>query len=473
VQLPSLSQIKAERQRRESERLAGYIPLAWNVIEPATEFLSNWHIDLMAEYLEACYSREITRLIINVPPRYMKSIAVTVAFPTWAWTKDPALRFQTASYSQSLSTKHSKDRRDIVASPWYQGIWGDDFQLTDDQNQKTEFENSAKGVMIATSVGGTSTGKGGDFLIVDDPHNPREAESDVQRQSAIEWFDQTFSTRLNDKRRGVIIVVMQRLHERDLTGHLLSGTEKWDHLCLPAVAEKHTVVNFPSGRQVEREDQSLLWPEREGPEQIASMQGRLGSYGFAGQYQQSPSPREGGMVKRDWWRRFTNPPVFDKLIQSWDLAFKGTTDSDWVVGQVWGMAGANAYLVDQVRGKMDISETIRAIIDMTAKHPKTRAKYVEDKANGPAVIALLKNRIPGLIPVNPEGGKIVRANAVAPFIESGNVYLADDAPWVLDFIEEWAVFPAGANDDQVDAASQALNQLFLKVKPTPSFITLD
>lgn len=311
INLPNLDEVRAELARRSLSR---YIREAWQVIEPGTEYLHNWHIDAISEYLTAVTQGQILRLLINMPPRYMKSISVSVMWPTWSWIDRPSSRWIFASYSQSLSTKHSVDRRTIIQSDWYRSHWGDLYNLTSDQNVKTEYQNDKRGVMVATSVGGTATGKGGDFIIVDDPHNPKEAQSDIQREAAITFFDQTLSTRLDNKKTGAIVVVMQRLHERDLSGHILERGG-YEHLCLPAEAEKRTVIRMPvSLKEIIREERGLLWPEREGPQEIAGQKISLGSYGYAGQYQQRPSPAEGGILKRYWWRFWcypghTLPPV--------------------------------------------------------------------------------------------------------------------------------------------------------------------
>lgn len=442
-------------------RLSNFTRFAWPVIEPATEFLSNWHIDAISEYLEAVTAGQITRLIVNVPPRYMKSISVSVMWPTWSWIKNPALRWIFSSYSQSLATKHSVDRRTVIESGWYQEHWSDRFQLAGDHNLKTEFLNDHRGHMISTSVGGAATGKGGDILVVDDPVNPKEAASDVIRESANTWFDRTFYSRLDNKKKGAIVVVMQRLHEKDLTGHLM-GTGDWEQLKLPAEAENRQVIHFPmSGRKVERDEGDILWPEREGRDELEKAKRAMGSYGYAGQMQQDPSPSEGGLFKRQWWKFYRVLPQLDQQLQSWDCAFKETNSSDYVVGQVWGRTGANFYLCDQVRDRMNVLATMRSIETMTAKWPRAIEKLVEDKANGPAVIQMLEQKVPGLIAVNPEGGKVVRAAAVSPLVEAGNVWLPhpDIAPWVHDFIEELSKFPNGENDDQVDGCSQALTRL--------------
>ncbi len=223
--------------------LRSFVEQAWPILEPETRYLSNWHIDFICEYLEAVTAGEITRLVINLPPRYMKSLLVSVLWPTWEWLRAPETRWLFASYSDSLSTQHSLDRRVILQSPWYRDRWGDRFHLTSDQNEKTEYRNDRRGVMTATSVGGTATGKGGNRIVVDDPHNPVQAESDRQRQQALDFFLMTPSTRLDDKRNGAIIVIMQRLHTRDLTSVCLD--HGYTSLILPAEAEYATTVPFP------------------------------------------------------------------------------------------------------------------------------------------------------------------------------------------------------------------------------------
>jgi predicted phage terminase large subunit-like protein len=481
---PTLSEIRAERAERARGALSVYIRQAWPVIEPTTEYLHNWHIDAIAEYLEAVTAGQITRLLINMPPRYMKSIAVTIMWPTWEWLRKPSMRWMFASYSADLSTRHSVDRRRIIESAWYQERWGNVYQMTTDQNVKTEYENNRRGYMVATSVGGSSTGRGGGRIVVDDPHNPRGAESDTQRQATITYFDRTLSTRLDDKKSGAIVIVMQRLHEKDLSAHALELG--YEHLSLPAEAEKRTLITLPSGREIVREAGDLLWTEREGPKELAEARKTLGSYGYAGQYQQQPSPTEGGIFKRIWWRFWHYPdkplppvlmevpggeyhkcpvmplPVtFDEQLLSWDMAFKDLATSDYVVGQAWGRNGADKFLLDQVRERLDMPATVLAVKNLAAKWPDATRKLVEDKANGPAVISTLQHNVTGLIAVTPDGGKVARAQAVSPECESGNVYLPHPAiaPWVLDFIERFAKFPNVAFDDEIDTATQALNKM--------------
>jgi len=459
-----------------------FVYQAWYIIEPLTPFVPGWHIEAIIEHLEAVTRGQIRNLLINVPPRHMKSLLVSVLWPAWEWILHPERRWLYSSYAASLSIRDSVKCRTLIESPWYQRFWGDRFALSSDQNTKTRFDNNRSGYRIATSVGGTVTGEGGDRIICDDPHNVQEAESDSVRKSTTEWYDVVMSTRVNDPRTAAKVVVMQRCHQQDLSGHLLEQGG-WELLRLPAEYEgptRATSIGFSDPRTQPGE---LLWPDRFGPSEIANLKISLGSYGVAGQLQQRPSPAGGGIFKRHWWRFWqlpgaNLPPVIvqlpdgtqvsiaaieiprgvDEQIQSWDCAFKNLETSDYVVGQLWGRVGSVFLLGDQIRDRMDCPGTVKAVREFSQRCPGAFAKLIEDKANGSAVIQMLQHEIPGILPVNPEGGKVARAAAISPLIEAGNVYLPHplQAPWVNDFIEECAAFPNGAHDDQVDAMTQAL-----------------
>ena len=255
--------LKGIRRERAERSLSEFIQQSWPIIEPGTTYIPNWHIDLICEYLHAVRDGEIKRLVINIPPRHMKSINVTVCFPCWAWTQAPEKRFIKVSYSDSLSRKHNVLSRDIIQSPWYTENWGDIVKLKDDVNRQNEFKNTHQGMMFSTSVGGALTGEGGDIIIVDDPQNPAQANSETERQNTIDFFKNTLQTRLNDPKNGAIIIVMQRLHEMDLTGYVLAENLGYEHLCLPAEAEKKTIITFPkSGKQLIREEGDILNPQR-------------------------------------------------------------------------------------------------------------------------------------------------------------------------------------------------------------------
>jgi predicted phage terminase large subunit-like protein len=454
---------------RQAERsLRAFVEQAWHILEPDTPFLTNWHINLICEYLEAVTEGEITRLVINLPPRYMKSLLVSVLWPTWEWLRAPQMRWLFASYSESLSTKHSLDRRVVLQSPWYRDRWGDRFHLTSDQNEKAEYRNDRRGIMTATSVGGSATGKGGNRIVVDDPHNPAQAESDRQRQQAIDFFLTTLSTRLDDKRKGAIVVIMQRLHTRDLTAVCLD--QGYTSLIIPVEAEYPSILTFPrSGATITRAVGELLWPARESHDDLTRQKAALGSYAYAGQYQQRPSPRGGGLFKRSWWKYYAElPSDMQEHAQSWDLAFKGGGEHDFVVGLVAARRGADIYLIDRYKQHASFQETLAAMRQMSERYPEAHTILVEDNANGPAIIDTLNHEIGGIIAVTPEGGKYARASACEPQVEAGNVYLpSPTAPnghsiperaWVHDFVEQLAVFPQGDHDDDVDAFSQLLTR---------------
>jgi predicted phage terminase large subunit-like protein len=445
-------------EERAARRLREFVRQAWPVVEPSTAFVPGWHLDAICEHLEAVTSGQIHRLLISMPPRHMKSLAVAVFWPCWEWITHPERRWLFCSYAAGLAIRDSLKCRRMVESPWYRARWRDRFILTSDQNEKAKFENDRGGYRIAIGVGGAATGEGGDRVVVDDPHNIREAESDTIRQGVLDWWDQVMSTRLNDPKTGAMVIVMQRVHENDLAGHVLQQGD-YEELKLPAEYEGSRRMTSIGWQDPRTEPDELLWPERFGREEIDRLKRDLGSYGAASQLQQRPSPAEGGILKRHWWKFYRDAPrKFKEVIQSWDCSFKDSRSSDFVVGQVWGRNGADKYLLDQVRGRMDCPATMQAVKRLSEKWPQAQRKVIEDKANGPAVVAMLKHEIAGLIAVNPKGGKEVRAQAVSPQIEAGNVYLPDPsiAPWINGFIEECAAFPNGAFDDQVDAMSQAL-----------------
>lgn len=488
MQIPTLTAVEAELCKRS---LVDYLRLAWPIVEPAIPYTHGWHIDAIADHLTAATNGQIRNLIINMPPRHMKSLLCAVFWFTWVWTFRPATRWLYASYSAGLSVRDSVKCRRIIEHPWYQDRFGDQFRMAGDQNLKSRFENDKTGLRLATGVGGAATGEGGDFIIVDDPHKALDAQSTALREEANAWWDETMSTRGNNPKTVVKVVIMQRLHEQDLTGHLLdrikTDGQHYEHLCLPAEYERQDMQRVTSigWKDPRREPGALLWPERFGPAELKDLKSSLGSYGTAGQLQQRPAPDEGGIFKKVWWRYWRPrgvampavalqmadgsyveieadelPLSFDEQIQSWDMTFKDTKSSDFVAGQVWGRVAANKYLLDYFLERADLIATIAAVLRMTERWPKAIGKLIEDKANGPAVISTLRNRVTGLIAVEPEGGKIARAYAVQPQVEAGNVYLPHPAlfGWVDAFRTSCAGFPNLAHDDDVDAMTQALTR---------------
>jgi predicted phage terminase large subunit-like protein len=396
----------------------------------------------------------------------MKSLLTSVLWPCWEWIRRPSARWIFVSYAESLANRHSLDRRRLIRSDWYQRRWGQSVRLTKDQHAKLEFHNTRRGAMVAASVGGAVTGKGGNRIVLDDPHNPTQAESDTQRDRAIEFFNTTISTRLDDPRRDAIVLVMQRLHTRDLTAVCLD--HGFEHLCLPAVASTRTVIDFPRSRRTfTREVDDVLWPERQTRAELDQQRSVLGSYGFSGQYQQQPVPRTTDMFRREWWEWYDVLTVkFDQVLQSWDLSFKDGDSADYVVGLVAGRVGARVYILDRFKAKASFVASCEAIKQMVARYPLTREVLIEEAANGAAVVDVLRQQIRGIIAVKPDGGKFARACAVQPQLEARQVYLPrfrwpdgqrrSEFAWVEDFVETCAVFPKGDHDDDVDALSQLL-----------------
>jgi predicted phage terminase large subunit-like protein len=480
---PGLEEVRAALATR---RLAHFARQAWEVVEPGTPLRWNWHLDAIAEHLEAVSDGRIKRLIINVPPGHMKSLMVSVFWPAWVWARRPEWRALFASYASDLAIRDSVKCRSLIESDWYQDSFVQkEWSLAGDQNVKSYYVNSETGFRISLSVGGKTTGFRGDAIVIDDPLNALDAYSKAARDEAIRWWDQAMSNRLSDMREGAVVLIMQRLHEDDLAGHLLRRGG-WEHLCLPSEfePERHSRTSI-GWKDPRREAGELLFPAMFPTEVLDEAKTNLGSSGFAGQHQQRPMPAEGGMFKREWWRFWRHawedeipelaartvvlPGAFDQLILSWDCAFKKTDESDRVAGGVWGRLGSEKYLVDLAWDRMSFTETVSALEAQAKKHPKAREKLVEDKANGPAVIDVLSKKVSGIIAVNPEGGKEARAAATSPQVEAGNVFLPLHAKWRDAYIEEHASFPKASHDDAVDQQSQAL--LRFETRTAPSFGT--
>ena len=445
--------------------LASFTAKVFHTVNPTARYLDNWHIHLIAEYLTACTRGEIKRLIINLPPRSLKSISVSVAWPAWLMGHRPSTRIMTASYSRSLSIRHALDFRTVTASPWYGRLFPG-FAPAADQNEKHKLQTTARGHRIATSVGGAATGEGADLLIVDDPHNPRQALSATMRMSALDWFDQTFSSRLDNKKKGVMVVVMQRLHERDLTGHLLAKGG-WEHLCLPAEAERRTVIDFGAVK-LTRQPGALLHNDREGAHEIARAKRELGAYAYAAQYQQRPAPIAGGIVDLAWFKRYGAAPAQPlRIIQSWDTAFKGGAHNDPSVCGTWAETETGFYLLHVARRRLEYPGLKRAAKSLAACWSPD-AILIEDKASGQSLIQDLRaeTRLP-VIALRPEADKLTRMSTASPAIEAGRVFLPEVADWLEDYEAEMAIFPNGAHDDQVDMTSQFLRWATARRRAAP------
>ena len=470
----------AEEAERLGTSLREFVPAAWHVVEPMTVFAPNWHIDAICDHLEALSRGDIRRLLINIPPRHMKSLTVSVMWPAWLWTTRPHLKFLTGSYGISLAERDSVKSRDIIRSSWYQQRWPH-VQLKGDVNRITSYENTGTGKRIATSVGGVNaTGEGGDVLILDDPHKADEVTSDTFRAKVIAWHDGSFAFRWNNPQTGCSVIVMQRLHEQDLSGHVLE-TGDWTHLCLPARYERRHPFIWPDDPR--HTDGELLWPSHMPEQELEKIEATMMSFRAAGQLQQRPAAQEGERIKRAWWRfyderwlddgRERDLPRFSHIVLSWDTSLKDRKRNDYVAGQAWGIHRADRYLLRTFHRRVNLQGTIDGMREMHAwahrKWPHAAIRIlIETAASGPDAIEQLKRELTGVTPVTAKGSKEQRVEAAAPAIESHNCFLPGKlmpdldvgyvAPgWVQELIEECAVFPNGMNDDQVDALSQALN----------------
>ena len=423
------------------------------------------HIKILASYLERVASREITRLMVFMPPRHGKTEEVSIQFPAWYLGNNPQHQIIGASYSENLAYNNSRACRDTILSEPYQRLWPYKLDSTGVINWRIKGKENKRSNYVAAGVGGSLTGEGADIMIIDDPvRNYEDACSIVLRETNWNWYKTVVRTRLQPK--AAIILIMTRWHHDDLAGRLLRLSQSdplasvWTMLVLPAEDTDGTRMQPPGILP----NYTSLWPSRYPAPELASLKSDLGSRSYSALYLQSPSDEEGSIVKRVWFKYYREDPIelqskLTDICQSWDMAFKDTSDSSYVVGQVWGRRGADKFLLDQVRRRMDFTETCKELIRLSAKWPRAGRKMVEDKANGPAVINHLRRVVSGLIPMPKDISKEAALQAASPDIEAGNVHLPDPDlnPWVREYVEELATFGVSPFTDQCDATAQAIN----------------
>lgn len=438
------------------EDLASFIGKTLATTDPGAHYKPNWHIELIAEYLAAASRGEVRRLIINMPPRALKSVCVSVAWPAWLLGHDPRRRIMAASYASGLSVKHSLDCRLVVQSSWYRRLFTET-QLVRDQNEKHKFMTDQRGFRFATSVGGTITGEGGNFLILDDPQSPRQAMNRHGREMVNSWFEHTFASRLDDKDKGVIVLVMQRLHQDDLSGYLLDKGG-WEHLCLPMVADRPTLHDFGAVHK-SRAAGELLHEEREGQAAVTRAKHELGSFAYAAQYQQQPLAEEGGMLRPWWLLRYAQPPAAMRVVQSWDTAIKAGIQHDASACLTFGESEGKSYLLHVSTERLEYPDLKRAFFAL-AERFRPSAILLEDKASGQQLLQDVRReaQLP-VIARKPRQDKLTRFAGVSAMIEAGRLVLPEQAAWLTDFEQELLAFPATTHDDQVDALTQYLEWL--------------
>lgn len=452
--LPTLIEIKQELARKD------YLEYVIHTHEGRykrvrhTEFIGNViqnAIDKKKRMRDGEIPTENQYIAINMPPRHSKSMTITESLPSYYLGNFPEDRIIEISYNDTFARKFGKKNKEKVRQ-YGKTLFGVEIAKDSSAHDEWSLDNNIGG-MISRGVLAGITGQGADLMIIDDPiKNREEADSENHREKIWdEWID-SFSTRLHPG--AIVILILTRWHEDDLQGRLLNPEYgqplNWQVFNFPLEAEENDILG--------REIGEPLWPSRYGRSFIDERKRYPSS--FNSLFQGRPTAQEGNMVKRQWWKRYEVLPTMPRLIMSVDATFKDSDSSDFVSIQAWGKSGVNAYLIDRVKERMDFPTTLKRIKEMKERHPNVSGIYIEDKANGSAIISMLRNKVPGVIPVNPQGSKTARVSAVSDYIKAGNVWLPKNEPWVNEFINEWSAFPRGKNDDDVDSASQALNKLF-------------
>ena len=393
-------------------------------------------------------------LIITLPPRTLKSIMCSVAFPAFVLGHDPSKRLIVASYSADLAIKHGNDFRVVVNSGEYHAIFPG-MRISAMKNTQSEVVTTLNGFRLAISVDGTLTGRGGDIIIIDDPIAALAALSKKSREHVVDWYFNTLLSRLDDQQNGAIVLVMQRLHEDDLAGVVLRGSDEWTVLSLPAIADQDEEIPIGNGQVHFRRAGDVLHPERQSREELESLRAQLPPEIYSAQYQQQPVAPGGAMIKRSWVRRYDQLPKSGQVIQSWDVANKQGEENDYSVCTTWLIYDKRYYLIDLLRGRFDFP-TLRRKVSEQAKLHKASQILIEDAGFGTALIQELKTAHFSVVAVKPEYDKKIRMAIQAAKFENGQVFFPKEAAWLRDLEDELFAFPNGRHDDQVDSISQAL-----------------
>lgn len=516
-----------DRQECEDD-LYTFLRRGWKYLD-ASPFTPGWPIEAVAKHLMAVTDGHIRRLIINIPPRCAKSSLVSCAFPAWTWTQQtptptsgPGVQFLTASYAQQLSLRDSVKCRRLIESQWFQKRWGERFHLVGDQNTKTRFDNDKRGSRLATSVGSALTGEGGSIIIVDDPNAAQEAFSEAKIHETIEWWDSALSTRLNDPKTGCFVIIQQRLAENDLTGHILEkDVGNWTHLMLPMKYEPHRsfhTVLVPADKSDDgeavlwqdprTEEDELLWPERFGELEVQTLEKQLGPWAAAGQLQQRPEVKGGGVIKVEWWEPWEAAayPPMDFIVAALDTAYTTKQENDFSAMTVWGVFsqetaapapkqitrdgvvvdvlmedGDGSFVTQQLevnrffgerhakvmmmyawQAKLELHELVTKVAE-TMKKLKVDKVLVENKAAGYSVAQELRrlyNHEKWAVQLDDPKGtdKLARLYSIQHLFADGLIYAPDKA-WSRMVIDQVAAFPKAKHDDLVDTVSMAIRHL--------------
>lgn len=426
-------------------------------LNPGAVFMPNWHLDAIAYRLQRVRDGEVTRLIINLPPRYLKSLTVSVILPAFLLGHNPWLKIFGISYGTELSAKHAADFRAIVESDWYRRTFPN---MRISRAAESDVFTSKRGFRKSTSVNAALTGLGGDIFIIDDPQKPVDAQSETQRNGVTQWFSNTLRSRLDNKETGVIIVVMQRVHLLDLTGYLTEHSDEWNVLSLPAIAEVDEEIAIGPGKFYHRRAGEALHPAYELLATLEKLRNEVGFDVFAAQYQQAPVPPGGAMIRKPWLCYYDAVPprtYQTKVIQSWDTAAKNGAQNDWSVCTTWLIHEKHFYLLDVTRGRYEYPQ-LRATAIALAERYKPDTILIEDASTGVALAQELRQAQTFAVrPIPVERDKIGRLYVQQAKFEAGLVLFPRAAPFLATLEAELLTFPQGKTDDQVDSVSQALS----------------
>jgi predicted phage terminase large subunit-like protein len=439
------------------QNLSAFTERCFNELEPAHRYLHNWHLDAIAHHLSQVAKGECKRLVITMPPRSLKSLAASIAFPAWILGHDPRRRIICVSYGRSLTTAHANSFRAIVNSAWYRNLFPL-MRIDPRKDTEDEVRTVRGGYRLTATVGGALTGRGGSTIVIDDALKALDAQSEAARRTANTWFDETLLSRLDDKRTDAIVLVMQRLHPDDIVGHVLKSAN-WTHLDLPAIAPEDALIRTGPGSTYRRPAGELLHPEREPRPVLDELKQAMGSMAFSAQYLQRPVPLDGNLIRWEWFRTWTQLPDrqrVSEIIQSWDTASKAAELNDYSVGITALRERNTIYVLDVVRARLEYPSLKKRIISEQARWKATKV-LIEDKGSGTSLVQDLRRDSLYAVAIQPDGDKVVRMAAGSAAIEDGRVHLPANAPWLDDFRAELLAFPNGIHDDQVDALSQLIN----------------
>ncbi len=421
-------------------------------------YLRNWHVDAIAHHLMGAVAGDHRRLIITMPPRTMKSFIASVCLPAWLLGRSPGVRIICASYAQDLSNDFAYEMRKLMQTPWYRQVFPGT-HLDPKRAAVDEIRTMRGGYRISTSTGGTLTGRGGDVIIIDDPIKAKDAHSEVVRESAWKWFTGTVLSRLNNQKKGVIVVVAQRLHMEDLPGRLLT-TEGWHELCLPLEAWQEQQIEVSPGRFAFRPAGHSLHEDRFGPDEIKRLRAEMGERDFEAQYNQRPLPPGGALFKLEWLKRYDEPPPahqVEGIFQSWDTAYDIQEQHDYSVCSTWALSGSRYYLLDIYRERLEFPALQRAVYRLRERW-NADLVILEGIGAGKSLYQNIRNQDRKLwaVVLSPLNSKQDRASQQSPKFERGEVYVPNKAPWLDTFLSELASFPHAKHDDQVDSVVQFL-----------------